>query len=192
MLAIVTGIPGTGKTTVTIEAIKKLENDGVKYELMTYGDVMIDIAKSRGWVSDRDEMRLLKPEQQREIQRLAAKKIAELKENAHIIVDTHCTISTLRGYLPGLPEWVLRELNPDCFIIVESVPEEINERRGTDKSRSRDVEGIEGIALHQELNRDIAMAYSIFTGMTVKIIKNPQGKVDDAAKEMVCVLNDVD
>ena len=46
MLAIVTGIPGTGKTTVASKAMSMLQDEGVVYEMVTYGDVMIDIADS--------------------------------------------------------------------------------------------------------------------------------------------------
>jgi len=126
------------------------------------------------------------PKTQREIQESAAKKISEMEGN--ILVDTHCTISTPKGYLPGLPEWVLRKLKPDCIILVEAKSEEIAKRRTGDKSRSRDDEMEEGIELHQMVNRSFAAAYSVLTGATVKVINNPQGRVDEAAKEMAEVL----
>ena len=189
MLAIVTGIPGTGKTTVATKAISMLKEDGISWELATYGDFMFDIAKAKDFVEDRDQMRELKPDQQREIQKDAANKIADLAKNKNILLDTHCTINTKKGYLPGLPEWVLHELAPVYFILVEAGSEEIAMRRQGDKTRRRDNELEEGISLHQEMNRNIAAAYSVFTGCTVKIIKNPQGKIDQAAGEMINVLS---
>ncbi|MEA3255670.1 MAG: adenylate kinase [Candidatus Altiarchaeota archaeon] len=188
MLAVLTGIPGTGKTTVAKKALEILRDDNVNYELVTYGDIMFDEAKCRGLVDDRDQMRKLDSKQQKEIQKESAKKISEIGAEKSILVDTHCTIRTPRGYLPGLPQEVLNELKPDVFILIEAGPEEIAVRRQGDKTRQRDGELTEEIRLHQELNRDIAMAYSVFTGCTVKIIENPQGKIDEAAEEMALVL----
>ncbi len=188
MLAIVTGIPGTGKTTVATKALDILEKEGKKYELITYGDIMVEIAISKNIVKHRDEMRRLNPDQQKEIQKLAAKKISKFSRDRNVLVDTHCTISTPKGYLPGLPEWVLKELMPDFFIIIESKPEEISKRRESDKSRKRDSEITGEIKLHQEMNRSIAAAYSVFTGATVAIIQNRQGQINEAVNRMVSIL----
>lgn len=188
MLAVLTGIPGTGKTTVAKKALEVLKGDNISYELVTYGDIMFDIAKSENLVEDRDQMRKLNPEQQKKIQKEAAKEISNMGAEKNILVDTHCTISTHRGYLPGLPHWVLNELKPDVFIIIEAKPEEIAMRRQGDRTRQRDGELTEEIRLHQELNRGIAMAYSVFSGCTVKIIENPQGKIEEAARNMSEIL----
>ena len=188
MLVVVTSIPGVGGTTVTNKAIEKLKGEGINYETINYGNVMVEIAESEGLVKKRDEMRRMSPNNQKKVQKAAAKKIREASLGKNIILDTHCTISTPKGYLPGLPEWVLRELSPGRFVIVEADAEEIAMRRAGDKSRERDTESSENIRNHQDMNRNIASAYSLITGMTVKIIQNPQGKVDDAANEMVEIL----
>jgi adenylate kinase len=186
MIAVVTGIPGTGKTTVATKAMELLKAEGIEYKMVTYGDVMIEIAKAKKIAEDRDAMRKLDPETQKKIQELAAEKIGTMKGN--ILVDTHCTIRTSRGFLPGLPEWVLRKLKPNAIILVEASPAEIAGRRNRDKSRTRDAETVEGIALHQDTNRNIAAAYSVFTGATVKVIQNPDNGVEQSGKEMAEVL----
>lgn len=190
MLAIITGIPGAGKTTVAKKAIKILEDkEGISYQLINYGDVMFEIAKEeKNLVQDRDEIRKLKPEQQKEIQKLAAKKISKLSKEENILLDTHCSISTIKGFLPGIPELILRELNPNLIIIVEAEYGEIAQRREGDLTRERDLEFKEEIKLHQELNRAIAMTYSFISGATIKIIKNPQGKLEETAKELAMIL----
>jgi len=188
MLAVLTGIPGTGKTTTARRALEMLKAEGVVYDMITYGDIMFDIAKSKNLVTDRDQMRKLAPDQQKDIQKEAAKKISSLSRSKNVLVDTHCTISTPRGYLPGLPEWVLSELKPNIFILVEAKAEEIAIRRQSDKTRQRDGEMTEEIRMHQELNRAIGMAYSVFCGCTVNVVQNPQGKMDDAAKKMAGIL----
>lgn len=188
MLVVVTGIPGAGKTTVVNAALEKLGKLNVKYEMINYGDVMLEIAKSKKLVKERDEMRKLAPDKQKEIQKKAAQQIAKMAAGRNIILDTHCTIRTPKGYLPGLPEWVIRKLMPDRFVLVEANEDEIHARRTGDASRTRDAESAEEIALHQEVNRNIAEAYSVLTGMTVKVIYNRQNKLDDAANAMVEVL----
>jgi len=188
MLVVITGIPGTGKTTVAKKALKELADEGIEYDLITYGDIMFDIAKNVRLVNHRDEMRKLNAKQQKKIQRLAGSKIAQMAQEKNIVLDTHCTISTPKGFLPGFPEWVLRELNPDIFVLIEANPEEIAIRRDKDKSRDRDKELEDDIRLHQELNRSIAMAYSIFSGCTVRIIQNPQDKIDIAVGELKNIL----
>ncbi len=90
---VVTGIPGVGKTTVMKKAA-----EGMDIEFVTFGTIMIDIAKEIGLVKDRDEMRKLTLDQQRDLQIRAAEKAGGMK---NVVVDTHCTIKTPKGYMPG-------------------------------------------------------------------------------------------
>lgn len=182
---IATGIPGSGKTTVLGEARGRT---GAKFSVVTFGTVMFEIASEKKLVAHRDEMRKLPQEKQREIQELAAKKIASMAKKETIIVDTHCTIKTPAGYLPGLPKWVLSALEPDTIVLVESSPAEIARRRSADESRIRDAESEDEIALHQELNRAYAMACGMRTGATTKIIYNRDSHLDSAAREMAKVI----
>jgi adenylate kinase len=105
-----------------------------------------------------------------------------------LVVDTHATVRTPRGYLPGLPTWVLDELEPELILIVETAPSEIIRRRNADKSRQRDAQDTTGVQEHQEVNKAICMAYAAHTGATVKILQNPDGKLDEAVAELVATL----
>lgn len=172
---VVTGIPGVGKTTVMKRAA-----EGIDIQFVTFGTVMIDIAKEMGWVKDRDEMRKLSLEQQKELQIKTAEKIGKM---GNVIVDTHCTIKTPKGYMPGLPEWVVKKLNPTAIVVVEADPEEIYNRRAKDATRNRDPDSMEKIAEHQQINRAAAMAYAALTGATVKIVFNHDNAIDAAVKE---------
>jgi len=129
-IIVVTGIPGVGKTTVMKRAA-----EGMDIQFVTFGTVMIEIAKEMGLVQNRDEMRKLSLEQQRELQIKTAEKVAQMK---NVIVDTHCTVKTPKGYMPGLPEWVIKKLNPTAIVIVEADAEEIYNRRAKDTTRTRD------------------------------------------------------
>lgn len=186
-IVVLTGIPGSGKTTVTRNAIEKLEARGHRLRMVTYSDIMLDEALKRGLVQIRDEIRKLAPQRQRELQSIAARVIADMATTS-LVVDTHATMRTPKGYLPGLPAWVLDELKPDIILVVEAAPEEIIRRRNADKSRSRDVQDERGIQEHQEINRAICMAYAAHTGATVKILQNPDGKLSEAVQELMVTL----
>ena len=179
-VVVVTGIPGVGKTTVMKKAA-----EGINIEFVTFGTVMIDIAKEMGLVKDRDEMRKLSLDQQKKLQIKTAEKIAGMK---NVIVDTHCTIKTPKGYLPGLPEWVVKNLNPTAIVVVEANPEEIYNRRAKDDTRNRDSDSKEKIDEHQQINRAAAMAYAVLTGATVKIVFNHDDDIDRAVREAAPVL----
>lgn len=182
-LVVVAGIPGSGSTTVLMKALEHLD-----YLHINYGDVMLEIAEKEGLVDDRDSIRKLSPDVQKEIQRKAAKNIKERSEQSNIIVDTHCTIKTPKGFLPGLPKWVLDELQPDMFVLLEANGDEILMRRINDTTRIRDLEKLSDIKLHQEMNRAVSMAYAVLTGATVKIIKNHDNKLDESVGEMIKTL----
>jgi adenylate kinase len=188
-VVVLTGVPASGGTTVTKKAIEKLERQGQPFQMVTYSDVMLDEALQRGWVKARDDIRKLEPVQQRDLQKIAARAIAEMATTA-LIVDTHATVRTPRGYLPGLPTWVLDELKPELILIVETAPDEIIRRRNADKSRQRDAQDAVAVQQHQEVNKAICMAYAAYSGATVKILQNPDGKLDEAVTELVLTLQE--
>jgi adenylate kinase len=178
-VVVVAGIPGSGSTTVLQNALKDTD-----YVHVNYGDIMLEIAQAKNLVEDRDSMRKLNPQIQKEVQREAAMNIRKRAEENNIIVDTHCTIKTPKGFLPGLPRWVLEELEPDQFVLIEADGDEILMRRISDVTRIRDMERLSDIELHQEMNRATAMSYAVFTGATVKIIANHNDQLDQAVGEM--------
>jgi len=180
-VVVVTGVPGVGKTTVMKEAA-----EGIDIKFVTFGTVMTDIAIEMSLVQDRDEMRKLTLEQQKELQIKTAEKVAKMD---NVIVDTHATIKTPKGYMPGLPEWVIKKLNPTAIVVVEADPEEIYNRRSKDITRNRDSDSKEKIAEHQQMNRAAAMAYATLSGATVKIVFNHDNTLEDAVKNAAPVLN---
>jgi adenylate kinase len=183
---IITGVPGVGKTTVVNEALKKLKEDGIEYQMVNFGSVMFEVAKTDSVVQDRDQMRTLDRTVQKRLQQLAAQAIAQISGN--VLVDTHASVKTPKGYLAGLPEWVLREIMPDMIILVETDDDQILMRRLSDETRTRDKEGSRAIAEHQQFNRSIAAAYAMVTGCTIKIIMNPDHLLANAASDMADAL----
>jgi adenylate kinase len=183
-LVVLTGIPGSGSSTLLGKALDKVD-----YVHLNYGDIMTEIAIKENIVQDRDALRKLSAETQKEIQAKAAKEIKQRSEKDNVIVDTHCTINTPSGFLPGLPIWVLEELKPDLFILIEAYPDEIIFRRMNDDTRVRDKQKAKDIQLHQEINRSTAMAYATLTGATVKILNNHDNHLDSSVSKLVDVLN---
>lgn len=179
-IIVVTGIPGVGKTTVMKKAA-----EGMDIQFVTFGTVMEEIAKKKGLIKNRDEMRKLTLDQQKDLQIKSAEQISKMK---NVILDTHCTIKTPKGYMPGLPEWVIKKLGPTAIVIVEADPKEIFNRRANDATRNRDPDSIEQITEHQMMNRAVAMAYAALSGCTVKIVFNHDNAIEDAVKQASPVL----
>ena len=103
---IITGVPGVGKTTVVNEALKKLKEEGIEYQSINFGTFMFEVAKADNIVQDRDQMRTLDRAVQKKLQQSAGQAIAKITGN--VLIDTHASVKTPKGYLAGLPEWVLR------------------------------------------------------------------------------------
>lgn len=185
---VVTGVPGVGKTTVINGAMERLAAEGVSYEAVNFGTFMFDVAVKENLVSDRDEMRKLGKDVQKRLQQAAASGIAAMSGDMNIIVDTHSSVKTPTGFLAGLPEWVLRELMPDIVVLVETDPDQILMRRLGDESRTRDMEGSRAIAEHQEFNRAVSAAYAMYTGCTIKIVRNENFLLEQGIDDLVSVL----
>jgi len=189
-VVVVTGIPGTGKTTVCKELLKLAEQSGRRVTVINYGTIMVELTQERGRSLHRDELRKSKLPLQRDLQAEAAKAISRRAAEAEgdVIVDTHMSIKTVDGYWAGLPSHVLQLLNPDAFVLVEAEPPEVLFRRLKDVTRRRD-EALESeIAEELFFSRLIAAACSVLTGASVKIVKNPNGKQVEAAKEVLKLL----
>lgn len=180
---IIVGIPGVGKTTVMRRFVDRLREKGVKVKVVVYGTVMLEEAEKFG-VTDRDELRKMGLEEMKEIQLKAARRIGEM-ESEMLIIDTHLIVRTKEGYLPGLPSKVLKELNPTNLVLITASPEEIKERRESDRSRRRDMISLEEIRKEIELSMSYLSAVSNDVGIPVMIVKNERGKVDEAVDRLM-------
>ena len=174
-VVVVTGVPGVGKSTVMGAA----EEYG--YKIVNFGTTMFEEAQKEG-VADRDDMRKLAIEDQQRLQKQAGEKISRM---GNVVVDTHASILTSSGYMPGLPEWTVRALNPDIIVLVEATPDEITGRRNKDASRARDSDDI---GLHQNVNREYAATAAVMTGATVSIVENHDNQVEIAVEQFRKIL----
>ncbi len=174
------GLPGAGKSTVLSIAHK------TDYKIVNYGDLMFEIASRDFGVKHRDELRKLAPETQKKVQATVGKALSAMK--GKIILDTHCSISTPKGYLPGLPHSLLSGLKVDYLVLIIAPIGEIMGRRKSDNTRVRDSESSESASEHDSMNRSFLAAYSCLTGAPAMIISNRDGKLKLAQKRLLSLL----
>lgn len=182
---IVVGLSGVGKGTVLEEAMLLSDKD---YELVNYGDKMVEIAKDEGLVDSRDEMKEMDPDTNKRVQKEAAEAIIEESEEKDVLVETHAAIQTPFGYIPGLPKWSIEELDPEKIIMLTADPEAIFERSQGDESRDREHDKVEQIREYQEVAREMASTGAVLTGAYLKTIENKDGMAEAAAEELVKTL----
>lgn len=175
-MIIAMGVPGAGKTTV----LKGLKSD---YEVVNYGDLMLEIEKKEFGIKDRDEMRKLPIEKQKLAQKMVAEILAKM--DGKVILDTHCSVATPSGYYPGVPFEFLKLWNVDALVYITASVDELKERRENDPTRKRDVDDI---ALHDEMNKAYMAAYSAFTGSPAVVIYNRNEKLEDAIAQFQSIL----
>jgi adenylate kinase len=180
---VIVGIAGVGKTTLVSKIVEILNSKKKSVSVHSFGTVMFEEAKKLG-IENRDELRKLSVEEQKELQKMAAKKIASFNDNI-VIIDTHAFISTKEGFYPGLPSHVLDELKPANFITVSARPEEIYNRRMKDTTRERDIISIDSIKKELAVQEAMLSSCAVITGSPVKSILNSEGKVEEAANEVI-------
>ncbi len=177
---VVAGTPGVGKSTILREFKSKMPT----LKVINFGDVMFDIAKEKFKLNNRDEIRMLGTEDFRKLQSRVVRKLAAIESS--YVLNTHASVKTIDGYYPGLPRYVLEQLPIECFIYIHAPLEQIVERRNNDLTRKRDVENIDELREHDEMNRNYLASYSMFCNSPVKFLVNSEGQlhrcVDDLCK----------
>jgi len=179
-MIIVMGMPGAGKSTV-LGGVKNTE-----YKRLNYGDLMFELAQKKFGLSHRDEMRKLDIAKQTEVQHLVADALS--KETGKVMLDTHCSISTVKGYLPGLPFSLLSKIKVDGLVLVTAPPEDIMRRRKSDTTRVRDADTIELLREHEGINRAFLAAYAAYSGAPALIITNKDNGLEAAVAKMEAIL----
>ncbi len=182
-MIIVMGLPGAGKSSVLSAAKEK-----PAYAIKNWGDLMFSIAakKYADKVKSRDDIRSkLSHAEQQGLQSEVGDALAAMQ--GKIILDTHCSIETPKGYLPGLPDGILSKFKVSRLVYVTGSQQEIYERRNADPTRVRPG-GAESILAHDTHNRALLEHYSEVSGAPLSIIMNSQGKLEAAQKEFLALL----
>jgi adenylate kinase len=184
-VTVVSGIPGVGASKVCEEARREL---GDAYTLVNSGDVMLEVALERGLAKNRGDLAELPLPEQRVLQRRVGEYIRREARNGPVIANTHLVVQTPYGFLPGLPDPVLRDIDPSAILLVEAEATTICERRDQSDYRDYPAETELMVTFHQQLSRAAAMGYSMESGVPVQLVPN-DGAFEEAVDSMVTAVD---
>jgi adenylate kinase len=185
---IIGGIPGVGKTSVISLAVKSIRKKGQNARVVVFGTEMFEEAKRTAGVKNRDELRKLAVKDQRRLQDMTARRIAEMQDSI-VIVDTHIFVRTGEGYYyPGLPLHLLEIIKPSSFVMIVANASEIVNRRKKDTSRLRDDISTEQVQYEIDTSKLMVATCSILTGAPFIIVANNDNKMDEAVSGVAKVL----
>ena len=183
---VIVGIPGVGKSTLVTKIVEILNSKQKSVSVNSFGTIMFEEAQKNG-MKNRDDLRKLSMEEQQNLQKKAAQKIAKLEDDL-VIIDTHTFINTNAGFYPGLPNNVLEIIKPSNFISVYARPEEIYNRRMKDTTRQRDLVSIDNIKKEMAISDAMLSSCAVFSGSPMKPVLNTEGKVEEAANAVISAI----
>lgn len=185
---IIGGIPGVGKTSIISSAVESIRNKGQNARVVVFGTEMFEEAKRSAGIKNRDELRKLAVKDQRRLQDMTARRIAEMQDSI-VIVDTHIFVRTGEGYFyPGLPLHLLEIIKPSSFVMIVADASEIVSRRKKDTSRIRDDISEEQVQYEIDTSKLMVATCSILTGAPFIIVANNDKKMDDAVSSVSKIL----
>ena len=183
---VIVGIPGVGKSTLVTKIVEILNSKQKSVSVNSFGTIMFEEAQKNG-MKNRDDLRKLSMEEQQNLQKKAAQKIAKLEDDL-VIIDTHTFINTNAGFYPGLPHNILEIIKPSNFISVYARPEDIYNRRMKDTTRQRDIVSIDNIKKEMAISDAMLSSCAVFSGSPMKPVLNTEGKVEEAANTVISAI----
>ena len=182
-ITIIAGVPGVGLSTLVRTARRQLTDE---YQVINFGDVMLEQAAMDDQATNRAELGALERRETLRLQRRASEYVADAAREMAVLFTTHLAVRTDAGYLPGLPDDVLRELAPNQFVLVEAQLNTIQTRR-EQSNRAYGSTSDVTVEFEQDLNRTAGMQYASAVNVPIHLIEN-EGDVDEAATELIKII----
>jgi adenylate kinase len=172
---IITGTPGSGKTTI----LSKLSKE---FRIVSIGTEMMKRLSKR--LESRDDIRRnLSHTEIKAMRKIVLEDISKINEN--IIIESHTSIKNGKKYELGFfPEDFPMLMDVTAIIYIDASPNDILLRRINDKTRSREAESADEITEQRSVNLSLAAFYAQALGTPLYIIINRQDMVDTARKEV--------
>lgn len=164
---VVSGVPGVGASKVCEETRRKL---GDEYTLVNVGDIMLQEALEHGLATSREELSRLRLRDQRALQRRAGEHIARESDSGPLLINTHLVVETPLGYIPGMGQEVLADIDPSAFVIIDASDKTIRERR--DRSERTYEQFSPSISFHRQLQNVAALSFSLQSNAPVHHLVN--------------------
>ena len=184
-IIIVAGLSGAGKTTL----LNKL-NPG-NYKIINIGTLMKGELSKKGEEINRDTIKKLSNKELSKLRNIVFGRVQKLKSN--IVLDTHITIESGLGILPGIPYSTLRFLNNlSALVYINAPSEDIIKRRNTDKSRNREKQDAFSLDIQRIVDISALAYYSSYFNIPIYIIENKnrtlEKSIDDLNRSIVNIL----
>ncbi len=179
-LILVTGTPGAGKSTILEGLIKKKS-----INLINLGNVMLNIAKEKHGIQNREDLGRMDEEQIRQNREDAFAEIIAKKKDS--IIDTHLTIKYGRRYVPGVTIEELQKIRIKAIVYIDATAKEIWNRRHNDPSKAdrRNIADTEAeIDEQKAVNLAILSSCAIYLSIPIYIIYNSDRKAAEAELEL--------
>jgi adenylate kinase len=172
---LVFGTPGAGKSTV-LQGVRGAKSVNLGTELFNA------ISKELG-VKDRDLLRRAQLTDYASTVRARDKVLRRLaKMNGTLMLDTHASVKSGAGFMPGLsyPDLEILGGKVKAIIYIDANTKEISRRRKNDKTRKRDSDTDEDLDLHRSMNLMFTAIYSMRLQVPTYVVKNEGGKLREA------------
>lgn len=182
---VVSGVPGVGASKLCEIARRNL---GEEYTLVNVGDVMLQEALEHGLATSREELIRLRLRDQRALQRRAGEYIARESDSGPLLINTHLVVETPLGFIPGMGETTLSDIDPSAFVIVDATPETIRDRR---EGSERDYDQFtDSLHFHKQLQSAAAFSYSLQSNAPVHHVRNEED-VDESGQHLATLVENV-
>ncbi len=178
-LFLVFGTPGAGKSAL-MKGVKSAKT-------ISIGTEMLNAYSKKSGLKDRDLLRksgLTSYSETVQIRVRALKKIVAAKQT--IALDTHASVKSGDGYIPGLSfkDFEVLKGKVKAIIYVDANTNEILRRRQADTTRKREPDSAEELNKHRSINLMFSTLYSLYLEAPIYIVENNDRQLASAQKHV--------